>query len=174
MEAFFLGILGFFASWYVLLSLFVVALFCEHNERHGWTTFLVLLCFIGLYGFFSLTLAQVTYLVLGWVPIGLAWSMWRWKRRCNRIVQDFKDGRITERRAQDNLELRKHLDTVTYWVICWPVSFLEAVVGDILDLITRLVRDVFRRTYEAMSSKALAEIEAEKARTGDTGKGRTL
>lgn len=157
--------------------LITAALFCEYNERHGWTVICTaILTYIG-YKIFQLTPSQLGMVLGGYVPIGFLWSFWRWKRRCDSCVsrteeslKDIKSSwkgdmltvRINScrREAIESITPSKQMDTLVYWVIGWPFSFIEMFLHDFVNLIERTIKTVATQTYQRMTAKATARIDS--------------
>jgi hypothetical protein len=152
-------VLALILSWPAIIGLFVIALCFEHNERHGWTTVFTTIALIALVAMFKLPWQQIGFMALAWLPIGLIWSMWRWRRRCSNIIELNHSGELHKDMAEHKLAVENNFDVITYWTICWPVSFLEAFVGDIIDFVSNLIRKMFRSTYERMSAKAKSQLK---------------
>ena len=156
--------------------LITAALFCEYNERHGWTViFTGILTYIG-YKLFQLTPSQLGMVVGGYLPIGFLWSFWRWKRRCDSVVEKTEErinelkstwnghqlaGRIDSCRldAIKQITPSEQLDTLVFWVIGWPFSFIEMFLHDFVNLIERTIRAIATQTYQRITAKATARID---------------
>lgn len=157
--------------------LIISALFCEYNERHGWTViFTAILTYIG-YKIFQLTPSQLGMVLGGYIPVGFLWSFWRWKRRCDSVVEkteeklkDIKDlysygamreAKLDECRRKAILAITpsEQLDTLVFWVIGWPFSFIEMFLHNLVNLIECTIRAIATKTYQKITAKATARID---------------
>lgn len=57
------------------------------------------------------------------------------------------------------LSPRQYSDKIVYWVISWPFSVIESLVGDFIDVISKLVSTVFRNMHARVSANAMKEID---------------
>jgi hypothetical protein len=81
---------GIIFSYYFVVGLFLLAILLDHNERSGWSAFLAILSIYIVQDILTLTMMQTGILVALYVPIGLVWSGWRWKRHCSKVVNNLK------------------------------------------------------------------------------------
>ena len=84
-------------GWLLFYALIIMALFVEHNERHGWTVILVALTTCVSKSLFDLDWSTLGYAVVVYIPLGFVWSFWRWKRYLKKVVAAFDPKTITSR-----------------------------------------------------------------------------
>lgn len=168
-------VLGVLLSWPILIGLVILACIVEYNEGFVFTALLTAIVIGIVYGMFAI---PATYLWIGlfsWIPIGFMWSFWRWKKHCNNAVQEAKkyledrkdrdadekynDKLYAKNTAESKVNVINNVDLIVSWVISWPISFLVSLLDDIIDVLVDMVKVIFRRTYERMSTSALDKVE---------------
>lgn len=180
-------IMGIAFSWYALIGLFIVAFACEHYDNSGGATIFTL--FIGgvAYMLFGLSPVEMGYIALAWIPVGLCWSFWRWRRVCSDKVAEFtkaitshtelrsnsphfNDNGLDEIEKYQNearlslaesINPKRHTSRITYWIVSWPFSFLETILGDLISMVTGLVTTTFKQTYQRITDNSLMKVDKE-------------
>jgi len=150
-----------FAPWALILYV-LVAVFLEHKTHSGWAVFFGLLIVIGLSPWGISNTFTWTELLIGaaaYIPIGIIWSFWRFSRFCNKIVNDVKNNIIDKRFAESKLNVANQFDRIVLWVFAWPFSLVQTITGDVINLIEKLVRTVFRNSYIRISERAIKQLE---------------
>ena len=146
-----LFLLGFFGCLGIL---------CEHNEAHGWSIFLLLLAAGIAYLHFSLSLSTLGIWSALYIIIGVLWSFWRYKRYAEKEIEEVKARDIHYKNIViEKLHPKEMLGTITSWIIVWPFSMIENVIGDIIDAIKLLVTRVFRAIYYKIYESAIAQLK---------------
>ena len=151
------------------LGLFV--LWLVHEECQGWSIF-----WLGLLGFIayhatgiSLTTAAIYAVV--YIPIGIVWSMYRWKRFCSTKVEENNDyvdmieasgttpSPMEEDRRKAALQVTlsptSNITRCVHWIMAWPFSAIENVLGDLYDMIVTLVKTYLINVYASIAGNAL-------------------
>jgi hypothetical protein len=177
-------IVGFLvgSGWWVIGPLLLLTLIIEHNERHGWTVFFSIITLLVAMTAFSLSWSQVGYVALAYIPIGLVWSLWRWKRRCSKAMKeydalkmpncsddhyDMRDYKSKQSDLRHKVTFQAHIDTIILWVLAWPFSLVEALIGDVIDMVEATIRAIARGTYNRWSNQAHAHFDAVDERRND-------
>jgi len=163
-------ILGLLLSWPIFLTLLFATLLFEHKEEEYWVIFLLLLTAIIAFFMFDVSWTNLGLAAVAWLPIGFVYSFMKWKRHCTVTVQRMRDGKINAKEAEKGVAISNNGSKVAHWIIAWPFSLIDLIVGDIFDIIQGMCQGIFRRTYERVSAKALNEIkEAQTANVLRTG-----
>lgn len=156
------AVFGFVGGWAVMI-LVVLALFgiiAEHNDSRGWSVFFMLIAAAVAYFTFSLSLGTLLLGSLGYVVIGLVWSFWRYKRHAAKIVEKFRDDTPSQKeRALAQLHPKAMLGTITAWIMIWPFSMVENIMGDLITAIQMLVTKFFRGVYHRVYDSAVAALK---------------
>lgn len=170
MVEFFFMILGYLISIPALIIILLIATYQESCEKHGWSAFLMIVSLAIVYFLFDIKTSHALIAVAAYIPIGLVWSIVRWKIYCTRKVDQLKDYFTTaedevlyrsETYSQttiDNLNVRRNLDKLTYWVICWPVSMVERAIGDLVHAVRHIITNWFGSVFERISNSAISDI----------------
>lgn len=159
---FFAAIGGFIAGWAILILgvLFLLGILSEHNESSGWAVFWMVLAGGVAYVAFNLSLVMLAVGAVAYVVIGLVWSFYRYKRHAEKQVAKYKDASAHEKeRVLARLHPKEMLGTITAWIVIWPFSMVENVVGDLINFIQSLVTKFFRGVYFRIYDAAVAALK---------------
>lgn len=159
---FFAGLAGFIAGWAFLILgvLFLLGILSEHNESSGWAVFWMVLAAGVAWIAFSLPLMWLAIGAVAYIVIGLFWSFWRYKRHVSKMVEKHKESSSMEReRVLRQLHPKEMLGTITAWIVVWPFSLVENLVGDIINFIQSLVTKFFRGVYFRIYDAAVAALK---------------
>lgn len=154
------AIVAFVLSWWVFVPLCLIIGWVVHNEEAGWAMFLTVCSIAILCGILQLSVVTIGIGAIVYLPIGLVWSIWRWKRKVNYIVRQVQDGDMSSDRGREEVLVRNNLQNLVSWVIVWPFSVVESFIGDIVELVQIAVRNWFRSVYEKISNDAIQKIDS--------------
>lgn len=156
------GIAGFVAGWAVMI-LVVLALFgiiAEANDARGWSVFWMIIAAAVVYVSFNISLMMLAIGLVGYIIIGLFWSFWRYKRHAAKVVQENRDASSMQKeRVLAQLHPKAMLGTITAWIMVWPFSMVENLVGDLITGIQMLVTKFFRGVYHRVYDAAVAALQ---------------
>jgi len=159
------------------LTLFV--LWLVHEESDGWAILWMVALGAIIYHIFRIDTMTLLIGAGAYIPIGIFWSFYRWKRFCNTKVNDYNE-RKTARLAVDEVEAvqqlahweERNLDSLkdqvspgnnitrlVNWIIIWPFSVVENVLGDLYDMVVDLVKVHLINLYTKISSNALNNVK---------------
>ncbi len=159
---FFAGLGLFVAGWAVAI-LVVLALFgilAEHNGARGWSVFFMLIAGAVAYISFNVSLIGLVIGVIAYIAIGLFWSFWRYKRHASKVVEENRESSTsTKERALAQLHPKAMLGTITAWIMIWPFSMVENIVGDLITAIQMLVTKFFRGVYHKVYESAVQALK---------------
>jgi hypothetical protein len=154
--------LGVIMSPWVFGILIILALWAESLDNHKTTAFFVALGLVSSYFMFNIS---IVYL-LAYIPVGMLWSVWRWKIHCKKatIRAKLRKADVTERasqrrRLEKEVRLKDNVDKIVSWIVCFPVSVLEQVVGDVVLMLKVIVTEWFAKLYTLSSNKALDDFD---------------
>lgn len=163
-----------------VLTLFI--LWLVHEESDGWAiAWMIVLCVIA-YNIFQVDSMTLLVSAAAYIPIGIMWSFYRWKRFCNKKVEYFNEEKARIEEGVDQTsphKLSMHADTVdrwrtaleldvlpgrnitrlVNWIFIWPFSVIENVLGDLYDMVVNLVKDHLISFYGRISSNALDKAQ---------------
>lgn len=141
-------------SWPALLGILILGIVFEHKGARGWAVFTGVVAMAVSYFYFQVTLAEILYWAIAYVVIGLVWSFWRYNVHAKETVAWIKTLQVPDKFSEvyrqtqiDNLAPSKNLDRITAWIIIWPFSAIENILGDIINAIQALVTKVFKSVY---------------------------
>lgn len=153
---------GFIAGWAVLILgvLFLLGILSEHNESSGWAVFWMLLAAGVAWVAFSLPLMMLAIGAVAYIAVGLVWSFWRYKRHVSKKVDEYKGRDQREREhVLRQLHPKAMLGTITAWIVVWPFSMVENLVGDLINFVQSLVTKIFRGIYFKIYDSAVAALK---------------
>ncbi len=152
---------GWFLNWYGLIGLCLLGIVAEHNDGRGFAVFLTLCATAVAYFFFNLAPMDLLICAIGYIIIGFGWSFWRYRRFVVAEVEKINASDYNQDRKQmrvESLHPRNHVDTIVAWVIVWPFSAIENLIGDLITGITTLVTTTFKRAYQSIYDSATAGL----------------
>jgi membrane protein implicated in regulation of membrane protease activity len=153
---------GYIISWPAFGLLCLSGIFFEHIRCHGWAVIMGISAIVVGYYYFDVTLAEILWWVASYVAIGLVWSFWRYHRHVSDEAEDIRNSSSTGVYLTAKIEALapgKNVDLITYWIIIWPFSAIESVVGDVINVVQSLVTKVFRSVYAKIYSVHVAGLQ---------------
>lgn len=153
---------GFIAGWAFLILgvLFLLGILSEHNNSSGWAVFWMLLSSAVVLVAFNLPLTWLSIGAVAYIMIGLVWSFWRYKRHVSKMVEEYRESSAMEReRILRRLHPREMLGTITAWIMVWPFSLVENLIGDIINFVQTLVTRIFRGIYFKIYESAVSALK---------------
>jgi len=176
------AIVGFWfivvGSWWTLLFLGTFVFWLVHQEDDGWAIIWLLVASAIAYHIFQLELTTFLMWLAAYIPIGVIWSFYRWRRYCNKSVEEYNwekqkrdavdhagaDSELArEQRQLDGLkkmlEPSNNISRLVQWIFIWPFSIIDNVIGDIYDMVVKLVKTHLISLYSKISSSALDKVK---------------
>lgn len=142
---FFMGLItGYFLNWFALSALVLLAVFFEAIDCPKTTVALTLLAGFVAYLFFGVPLTYVLYGLVGYAVIGVAWSLWRYRRYVRAFVAKYPNGDFSK------LAPAREAGRIVQWMLAWPVSMVSSITGDIIVVAKSLVTGWLRGIYEGI------------------------
>lgn len=159
-------ILSFFAIWelgFWLLVLFASIIFTVASEKNILslgviTTIIVAVIYHAPLAAILASPALLCIGFIGWIVIGLVWSMWRWHKHVKKVVEEARNNKHNDPRYA--LALSRNKSRITNWILYWPWSLLWNICGDFLTGIY----DAMSGVYQKIVDKALKPLEEERKR----------
>jgi len=160
---FFMAMFGFFGglllTWPAFIALVLLGILFEHNGARGWAVFSALALAGVSYFFFHVALLSIAIGTGVYLAIGVVWSFWRYKRHADDVVERFKDAMKQDKDdAIRRLHPKAMLSTITAWILIWPFSAVENVVGDLITALQLLVSKIFRGIYHRIFDSAVSKL----------------
>lgn len=153
-EAIGLFFAAYVLAWPTLVGILLLGIVFEHKGARGWAVFTGIVAMAVSYFYFEVTLSQILYLAIAYIVIGLVWSFWRYNVHAKTTVAWIKTLQVPDKFSEvyrqtqiDNLAPSKNLDRITAWIIIWPFSAVENILGDLINAIQSLVTRVFKGVY---------------------------
>lgn len=142
---------GYLLTWPALVFLCILAIWLEHFEATGWSVFFGLIALVVAYFMFEVPLATLAMIVGGYAVAGLLWSFWRYKRFVSKGATEAlaKNASIENKEAAlARLRASQNLGKITSWFVIWPISIVENLTGDIINLVQTAITEWFHGVYE--------------------------
>lgn len=164
-------------TWPALMGFFVLALFFEAFDKYVFSVLFTVLTMFIVWNF-VLPGMFAWYYVAAYFPIGFIWSFYRWGRYCEDKVDannELPEGdgygtRLNVDKMRDELNFKRHVDRIICWVLAWPTSALENLVGDLVRFIKRIITTACRKIYTNLTERALRHVITSDANTQTDGK----
>lgn len=145
---------GVMLSWPAFIILVIWGIMCEANGADGWTVFVGIVTALVAFFFFDVSLKMLALISVAYLCIGVAWSMWRYKRHLRKMVQDLKGKSETEiSRTLSRARVDYFIGKITSWVLIWPFSVIENCIGDFIVLLQNSIKGIFERMYRSAESE---------------------
>jgi hypothetical protein len=157
-------LLGFFLSWPGIISFCLAGIWFEYVEWRGMAIFMSLVAAVTAFFFFKVPFEHLVYYAIGYLVLGITWSVWRYKRFVDREVEKFNELNDNAKRNTKDMTLHhlsplSNVDKIVGWIIAWPFSFIENVTRDIIHWIEVQVRTTLRKIYEYVYNSAIKNIK---------------
>lgn len=157
LAAFFGFVLGW--GWVVLALLVVAGIIFEAHSSTGWAVFTGLLAATLAFFFFNASLIGLAIVSAVYIPIGLVWSWYRYKRHAAKTVEKAKAlGQREKELLVKALHPKEMLGTIVQWILIWPLSMIENLIGDLIHMVESLVTRWFRGVYHTIYDSAVKSI----------------
>lgn len=133
------------------------------GDMDGWAVFTGIVSGVIAFFMFDLTIIQISIFAALYFVAGIVWSFWRYKRYAENMVDifnletspsDFDRKRLVERLKIENMAGR-----ITGWILSWPFSMIENVVGDVIRLVRNLVTDTLKGVYNSILASATKNLK---------------
>lgn len=153
-----------FATPVWLAVFLLIALWSEAFDCHKFAAFLSMTA-LGL----STYMLNINPMwLIGYIPVGLLWSMLRWRFHCSDVVKDMdNDNNLTSGtkhskkplivRYKKRLDVKEQIDKIISWVFSWPISILSSVIGDIIRGVKYTVTNWLGSLYDKISNSATSK-----------------
>lgn len=158
-----------FTSLYFIIAIFAFAAFLDHRNSQGWAAFLtgVSIWLIGRY--FDLSGKEIGFMLLAYIPVGMCWSVYGWKRHVSRVILENKKKQDSDEKVvltQQEYDSQRHklnvynnVGMLMIWVFGWPASLASSLCGDLIDQVELFLRKYLISIYQRISEKAIAELD---------------
>jgi len=151
---------GFLLTWPALIILLFLGIIFEHNDARGMAVFTALVSAAVAYFFFAIPFWTLMIYAGIYLVAGICWSMWRYKRALNKMVEENRGETETNKeRALRRLHPRHMWPTIIAWVFVWPFSFVENIVGDVITTVSTAIKKVFHDAYQRMFDHAVSQLK---------------
>ena len=149
-------IAGVLLTWPAIVGLLLLGLLFEHNGARTSAVFTAILVAIISYFFFDIPLMTIALYGVGYIIVGVIWSVYRYKRYADKVVKENigKESHIRDY-AIRSLHPTSMMGTITAWMVIWPLSMVENVTGDLVSGLQMFVTKMFRGVYHRIFSNAV-------------------
>lgn len=150
----------FFSYWTIaILSVFLI--FFSYKDYKNWSLFSISLLGAAVYGIFNLEPMFALQCLAAYIPVGVLWSFWRWKRHGDDTMKGVIVGTLNDRQKSvliEQLTPRYNIDRISTWVVAWPFSLISHVFSDIIALVSKVIREYLIEIYSKISGKHLEAL----------------
>lgn len=173
MEFIFGFITGYLLTWPAFGILCILAIFAEYTSANKMAAFFGLASLGIAYFLLAIPLKTLAIGSVVYLSIGVAWSFWRYKRFVSAGVKEIQNRHNKNLRESSlkTLQISNNIGAVTSWILAWPFSLIENLIGDFIELLHTAITKWFRGLYDSIFNAAardlLEEIEQEKVNKND-------
>lgn len=182
-----LWVIGVALWWPIIIPLILIAIYVEHQDSHGWMAFWAIVIHAWLFKFFEIDPVIVAYYTAGYVPVGILWSIYRWKRYVGAFITTRKRWEQEERNVtisnnysntafvfdvedvRESLTLLNNKQKILCWVMGWPISLAESFLGDLVHQLWTFISvrlgGIYKRIAESAISDAMKDVDGKKSNT---------
>lgn len=153
------------ATWPFLVGFLLIGVWGEYCGHHKFAAFTTILAGLAIWKMFDVDPQHTMYAAIAYIPIGMIWSVWRWKVYCKRTtqrtLQSLNDdwGVTSPKDLEEQLNITRNLDRLVSWVICWPISMIERAIGDLIHMIKIMITEWFGNVYKSIASNSVSEYQ---------------
>lgn len=160
--------IGYMLNWWAIIGTCILCAFSVHTDSRFFSVFFLGLFGLIVYNMFSMSLEQLMYYTIGYVVVGFLWSFWRYKKFVREEVEKFNNrcsGMSEYQRNEEKeymisqLDVSKHTDKIVFWIVVFPFSMAENLLGDIIDLFIRVVTVYMKSVYAYIMQSELKDIK---------------
>lgn len=147
--------------WFIIPASFLTVWFM-HIDADWWALGLMLILGTVLYHFLQVPPKILGYIVMGYIPAGIVWSVYRWKRYCKEVFKTYysKDmNKYDKARLQTRLQPKAQMTKILTWVFLFPLSFIESFIGDLIDTVETIIRKYLIAVYENIANKYTNQLK---------------
>jgi membrane protein implicated in regulation of membrane protease activity len=156
--------LAFLALYMLTLPVLIFVLFFgvifSMAEYDGWAVFTGIVAAVIAFFMFDVSPTQILYYGLAYFATGVVWSFWRYKRYAEKMVDKInkEQDAISRKCMVGELSISNMSGVITAWILSWPFSMIENVVGDVLRLIKNFVTNTMKSVYNRILTSATKNI----------------
>lgn len=159
---FWLFMSAYLLTWPFLAVLFLAGIFFEHTRCHGWAVFTGILAIVVGYFYLDISVTTLVKWSIGYLVVGVVWSFWRYNSFVSESVKAINESGsvgVYLREKVEALAPGKNLNLITTWILIWPFSAVEHIVGDLITFIQTLVTKVFRSVYAKIYTAQIGSLK---------------
>lgn len=168
-------------TWPAIVLIVLFGIILEANDRYILSVFVAMgmLYVIWNVSAFTFSIPYIWVAFIMYPILGFVYAPYRWSRYCERRVRKNNELPIATRediaRRGNNrthlnfrktpeemataIDFKKHLDRIACWVLAWPLSAVECLIGDVYREIQRFITTVCGRIYRGIETRALRSVE---------------
>lgn len=140
--------------------LVVLTVIFEHKEKTGMAimTFIFTTFCVFYFGTIEFELKKFLMALLAYGIIGIVWSFWRYKRyvevKSEAAYAKHKSAEMSQfdqrylNLALESLQPKNMTGKIVQWIIIWPFSMIENILGDLIVLIEKIVTGSLNSIYQ--------------------------
>ncbi len=149
-------------TWPAFIALLILGIFFEHTSSRKMAVFVGIVTMLVSFFFFEVAFSELLIWAAVYTGIGVAWSFWRYRRYVEERAQYIRELKSVSQDTKASMAVAlapgKNLDSITAWIIIWPFSLVENVLGDVINSIQRLVTGVFKGVYHKIYNSLVGDL----------------
>lgn len=178
-------------TWPALVLIVLLGLILEANDRYIISVFLAGIMLYVIWSLLAFTFS-IPYIWVAFVVypiIGFVYAPYRWLRYCESQVRKNNELPIATKAEKDRhsssrapygcrnspeemasvIDFKRHLERIACWVLAWPLSAIECLIGDLYREIQRIITTFFGRLYRNITERALRLVDFPEIEDTDSG-----
>lgn len=152
----------YFSIWFIIPA-FIGILFFTYYDYNTTSFFLMVALAWSIIATFAISAVYVWLFIIAYIPIGIFWSLHRWKKYCRKRVEHFDVDAFNDADfIAYQLSPTTHIGRIMTWVWNWPFSFLGSILSDIIESVTTFVKEHLIQIYNKIASDAVESAKGDK------------
>jgi hypothetical protein len=154
---------GLFFSYWSIALISLCLLFFSYKDYRNWSLFFISILAVVAYQVFALEPMDAAKCLAGYLPIGILWSFWRWKRHGDVTMKGIDPVSLNDNQRSvliEKITPRYNIDLITGWVMAWPFSAISHIFSDLIALVSKIIREYFIEIYTKISGNHLEKLKA--------------
>lgn len=154
--------LGYILTLPFLAVLLVVGIIMEARDSYM-APYIAVISGVIAFFMYDVPLLTLAYYLGIYLVIGILWSFWRFKRYVDKKVDTYNaltnPTNYNKEMFTKYISLQYASGRIVSWIIVWPFSMIENLVGDIIRVLDSVVTKMLKFVYEMIINNAMGKIK---------------
>lgn len=151
-------ILSMYLSIWFIIFIGIVAVVLNVFDHPIGSFILYAIALVSVFNTYTIPIWLTIAMVLAYIPIGIAWSLRRWKIFVREIIEQISDEeKLVPSYVEHLTDPKTEIPRIVNWIVNWPISVLARTLDDIIMSLRDLVRERLIGLYTSISEKVLKD-----------------